>query len=154
MPSGEYAKIIQIILMMKHSKILQLALCGLLLSLLSLNPFSSTSAKPIVNDQSGPIHVIGTMSVMLNPTDRVKFDHLTQILFNRTTEIDRPTVYTCNEDINAPGSFVWNEIWASKAELDKHLASDHFKSWWSWVEPHLSARLQVLYVNESEFKQV
>jgi quinol monooxygenase YgiN len=139
---------------MKQSKILTFALLGLLLALLSLSPFGFVAAKPTLIEQPEPIHVIGRMSVTLDQAQRAEFNQLTHILFEETMLIDRPTLYTCNEDINEPGTFVWDEIWSSKTALDKHLASDHFKAWWSWVEPHLSGSLQVDYVNEAELKKV
>jgi quinol monooxygenase YgiN len=139
---------------MKRYKNLSLALFGLLLALFSLGPFSFASTQQSPVDPSGSIHVIGRMSVTLDQVERAEFNRLTHILFEKTTQLDRPTLYSCNEDINSSGTFVWDEIWSSKAELDKHLASDHFKSWWSWVEPHLSGALQVLYVDQAELKKV
>lgn len=139
---------------MKSSKILKIVLFGLLAVLLSLGPFSFASTGLDHSTPSQPIHVIGRMSVTLDPAERAEFNHLTRILFEKTTQLDQPTLYTCNEDINAPGTFIWDEIWSSKAALDQHLASDHFKSWWSWVEPHLSGDLKVFYVDQSELKQV
>lgn len=91
---------------------------------------------------------------MLNQSERAEFNHLTHILFEKTSEFQQPILYTCNEDINAPGTFVWDEIWSSKAALEKHLASNYFKVWWSWVEPHLSGPVQVQYVNQSELKEI
>ena len=140
---------------MKPPRILKIALFGLLAAfLLSLSPFSFASTGLDHATPSQPIHVIGRMSVTLDPAERAEFNHLTHILFEKTTQLDRPTLYTCNEDINAPGTFVWDEIWSSKAALDQHLTSDHFKSWWSWVEPHLSGALQVLYVDQAELKKI
>lgn len=139
---------------MKPSKIFRVALFGLLLSLLSFSPFRFASAKPNIADLSNPIHVIGRMSVTLDPVERAEFNRLTHILFEKTTQLDKPTLYTCNEDINTPGTFVWDEVWSSKRALDQHLASTHFKSWWTWVEPHLSGALQDLYVDEAELKKV
>ena len=139
---------------MKQSKILRFALFGLLLVLLSLGPFGFVSAKPTLTEYPEPIHVIGRMSVTLDQEQRDEFNQLTHVLFEETIKIDQPTLYTCNEDINEPGTFVWDEIWSSKTELDKHLSSDHFKTWWSWVEPHLSGSLQVDYVDQSQLKKV
>ena len=139
---------------MKRSKILRMALLGLVFALLSLSPFSFASAKPNPTDPSEPIHVIGRMSVTLDKAEQAEFDHLTHILFEKTTKLDRPTLYTCNEDINAPGTFVWDEIWSSKAVLDRHLASDHFKTWWAWVEPHMSGALQVFYIDEADLQKI
>jgi len=138
---------------MKHYKMLRLAMLGLLLALLSLNPFSLSFAKTKVTIDSEPIHVIGRMSVTLNQTERVEFNHLTKILFEKTTQLDRPVLYTCSEDIISPGTYVWDEIWSSKAALNEHLASNHFKVWWTWVEPRLSGPLKVLYVDEAAMKK-
>lgn len=139
---------------MKQSKILKFALFGLLLALMILRPFGFVSAKPTLTGHTEPIHVIGRMSVTLDQAQRAKFNQLTHILLEETTQIDQPTLFTCNEDINTPGTFVWDEIWSSKTALDEHLASDRFKTWWSWVEPHLSGSLQINYVNETELKKL
>lgn len=139
---------------MLPSRMLKIVLFGMLAALLSLSPFSFASIRLDHATPSQPIHVIGRMSVTLDQAERAEFNQLTHILFEKTTQLDRPTLYTCNEDINAPGTFIWDEIWSSKAALDQHLASDHFKSWWSWVEPHLSGALQVLYVDQAELKKV
>lgn len=140
---------------MKHSKTLMFVLAGVLLALLSLNPFGfATASKPITTDTSEPIHVIGRMSVTFNEVDRAEFDRLTYILFEKTVKFDKPVLYTCNEDIYVPGTFVWDEIWSSKDALDQHLASSHFMAWWSWVEPYLSGELQDLYVVQSALRKV
>ena len=140
---------------MKLSGILLPVLIGFLVALVGLNPFSTSFARnPVLADFSKPIHVIGRMSVTLDQAERIEFDHLTRLLFEQTKQYDQPKLYTCNEDINASGTFVWDEIWSSKTALDSHLSSSHFKTWWSWVEPHLSGDLQVFYVNQSELNQV
>ena len=139
---------------MKNLKFWHLAIFGLLIGLLTFSPFNASSAKPAVNTKPEPIHVIGRMSVNLNVQERAEYEQLTKLLFEKTNLIDHPILYTCNEDITSSGTFVWDEIWTSKAALDKHLASTHFKSWWSWVEPHLSGPLQVLYVDQSKLKKV
>jgi quinol monooxygenase YgiN len=140
---------------MKQAKPLAIVLIGLLAALIGLNPFSSSFAvTPSLADSSEPIHVIGRMSVKFDQAERSEFDQLTHILFEMTRQYDEPLLYTCNEDINASGTFVWDEIWSSKSSFDSHLSSNHFKAWWSWVEPHLSGDLQVFYVDQSELKQV
>ena len=136
---------------MKQLRFLLLACCSLLIGLTS---WTATSAAPRIPSTVPSIHVIGRMSVKLNAQERAEYNQLTQLLFKETLRIDHPPLYTCNEDINSPGTFVWDEIWESKDALDKHLASNHFKAWWSWVEPHLSGSLQVLYVDQSELKKV
>jgi len=138
---------------MKQYKMLYLALLGFLLALLSLSPFSLSFAKPKLATYSEPIHVIGRMTVTLSQAEQAEFNRLTNILLKETTQVDRPVLYTCNQDIISTGTYVWDEVWSSKAALDKHLASDHFKSWWSWVEPRLSGPLNVLYVDEAEMKK-
>ena len=112
--------------------------------------FAQETAKPGI--QSNEIHVIGRMALSLTPQERGHFFHLTKILFASTRELDRPILYTCNEDVQVPGSFVWDEIWSSKSALDRHLASPHFKTWWSWVQPHLSGKLKVEFVQQSYLK--
>lgn len=128
-----------------------LVLCGLIIGLMSL---TFASAQTLTAPAPQPIHVVGRMEVSLDPMERAEYDSLTQTLFKQTLQLDRPTLYTCNEDVNAPGTFVWDEIWSSKNALDNHLASAHFKTWWTWVKPHLSDPLQVLYVDESQMKSL
>jgi quinol monooxygenase YgiN len=139
---------------MRRFRALRLVLLGLVVSTVFTLSICARASEA-GNRSAAPgeaIHVVGRMAVSLSQQERVDFDQLTQILFKSTTELDRPTLYTCNEDINAPGTFVWDEVWSSKEALDKHLASEHFKSWWSWVEPHLSGKLLVQYVNQSSLK--
>jgi quinol monooxygenase YgiN len=123
------------------------ALCGLLVGLLSM-PIGS--AQPLSSSAPAPIHVVGRIQLTLDAQERAEFDVLTQELFKQTLQLDQPTLYTCNEDINTPGVFVWDEIWSSKDALDKHLASPHFKVWWAWVKPHRSGPSQVQYVDQSQ----
>jgi quinol monooxygenase YgiN len=140
---------------MMKTRVLAFVLVGLLAALTGLNPFSpSFAVTPGIADSSQPIHVIGRMSVTLDQAERAEFDHLTHILFEQTIQNDQSILYTCNEDINSAGTFVWDEVWRSKSSFDAHLSSDHFKSWWSWVEPHLSGDPKVFYVDQSELKQV
>jgi quinol monooxygenase YgiN len=126
------------------------ALFGLAVVLMSW----ASSAQPLNRPSSEPIHVIGRLQVTLDAEERKEYYALTQTLFKQTLQLDRPTLYTCNEDINSAGLFVWDEIWSSKDALDKHLASKHFKTWWAWVKPRLSGPLEVLYVDQSQFKNL
>jgi quinol monooxygenase YgiN len=137
---------------MKQFIFLLLACCCSFL--ISLTSWTITSAAPSTPSTAQSIHVIGRMSVTLNAQERTEYNRLTQTLFKETLRLDHPPLYTCNEDINSPGTFVWDEIWESKDALDKHLASNHFKAWWSWVEPHLAGSLQVLYVDQAALKKV
>ena len=118
------------------------------------SPFALVKANPHLDSSGVPIHVIGRVTLTLDHDERLEYDKLTQVLFEKTTALDHPTLYTCNEDISSPGTFVWDEVWSSKHALDKHLASAHFKSWWAWVEPHVKGSLQVLYVDQSLMKTV
>jgi quinol monooxygenase YgiN len=138
--------------MMNQAKKLRLGLLGFVLALLTLSPISASFAKPSPSPEA--IHVIGRMTVTLSQAESAEFKRLTNILLEKTQQLDQPAIYTCNEDIVSPGTYVWDEIWSSKAALDKHLSSDHFKNWWSWVEPRLSGPLTVLYVSKSEMKSV
>lgn len=113
-----------------------------------------SASSPPIQQPTEAIHVVGRMTVGLTAQERSHFKKITKILFQKTKEIDKPLLYTCNADINSPGTFVWDEIWASKQQLDAHLSSDHFKIWWGWVEPHLVGQLQVSYVLESDLKPV
>jgi len=139
---------------MRRFRALRLVLLGLFIStVFTLSIYARASEAGNGSVASGEaIHVVGRMTVSLSQQERIDFEQLTQILFKSTTELDRPTLYTCNENINAPGTFVWDEVWSSKEALDKHLASDHFKSWWSWVEPHLLGKPLIQYVNQSTLK--
>jgi len=109
-------------------RVLLLALCGLVVGIFSL---AFASAQPQTAPTPAPIHVVGRMQVSFDPAERAQFETLTQTLFKQTLQLDKPTLYTCNEDVNASGTFVWDEVWSSKDALDKHLASDHFKTWWT-----------------------
>ena len=100
------------------------------------------------------IMVVGNMKINLTESEENEFHKLTKTLFQNTEALDKPTVYTCSENIHSKGEFVWNEIWISKTALDEHLASDHFQNWWAWVEPRLREPLNVIYVEMSNTKTI
>ena len=104
--------------------------------------------------QTEPIMVVGNMKINLTESEENEFHKLTKTLFQNTEALDKPTVYTCSENIHSKGEFVWNEIWISKTALDEHLASDHFQNWWAWVEPRLREPLNVIYVEMSNTKTI
>lgn len=137
---------------MKSLKVFSLVCVGVLVGLIGMTRLARAEAPLPVAQQ--PIHVIGRMTVTLDQQERFEYEKLTKVLFQQTILKDKPKLYTCNEDIYSIGTFVWDEVWSSKEALDKHLASDHFKAWWSWVEPHLSGSLEVLYDLQSDLKKV
>ena len=68
--------------------------------------------------QTEPIMVVGNMKINLTESEENEFHKLTKTLFQNTEALDKPTVYTCSENIHSKGEFVWNEIWISKTALD------------------------------------
>jgi len=118
-----------------------------------MQPFNRSS---MINQaaQTEPIMVVGNMKINLTESEENEFHKLTKTLFQNTEALDKPTLYTCSENIHSKGEFVWNEIWISKTALDEHLASNHFQNWWAWVEPRLREPLNVIYVEMSNTKTI
>ena len=98
--------------------------------------------------------VIASMKLNLENSKKEEFYKITKILIGKTKLLDSPITYNCNEDIDGNGDFIWNELWLSKLDLDKHLASDHVQDWWMWVEPRLRERLNVMYVEMANIKNI
>jgi len=92
----------------------------------------------------GPeVRVIGRMSLNLNNQEQREFEQLTLDLAGVTRQKDRVTSYSCNRDIEHPGTYVFDEVWPSEQALTDHLETEHFKAWWKWVEPHLDGSLAI-----------
>ena len=132
-------------------KYLSLSICSLLVAFgVYLSPAISSSS----HDVTVPIHVIGQIRLEI-PDDRYEeYKQKTSRLFVETEEQDRPSLYTCNRDINDPSLFVWNEEWESYNALQKHLDSAHFKAWYSYVKEYQVGDLNVVYAPVSAFKEV
>lgn len=100
------------------------------------------SAAPAVAD--GPeVRVVGRLPLTLTVEQQQEFEQKTLALAKITRQKDHVTSYSCNNDIEHPGVYVFDEIWPSEAALQAHLSTDHFKAWWKWVEPHLSGDLVI-----------
>ena len=128
-----------------------LSICSLIVAFsVCLSPAISSSS----HDAKIPIHVIGQIRLEI-PDDRYEeYEQKTSRLFAETEEQDRPSLYTCNRDINDPSLFVWNEEWESYNALQKHLDSAHFKTWYSYVKVYQVGDLNVVYAPVSAFKKV
>lgn len=83
------------------------------------------------------------MSLNLNDQEQRDFEQLTLDLAGVTRQKDRVRSYSCNRDIEHPGTYVFDEVWPSEQALTDHLATEHFKAWWRWVEPHLDGSLAI-----------
>lgn len=90
-----------------------------------------------------PIQVVGRLDLKLTPQEQIAFEQATLDLASVTRAKDAVTVYSCNRDIEHPGSYVFVEAWPSQAALEAHLQTDHFLSWWEGVKPHLAHELDV-----------
>ena len=132
-------------------KYVSLSICSLLVAFsICLSPAVSSSS----DDATVPIHVIGSIRLEI-PDDRYEeYKQITSTLFAETEEQERPSLYTCNRDINDPSLFVWNERWESYNAFQKHLDSAHFKQWYSYVKKYQVGDLNVIYAPVSAFKNV
>jgi quinol monooxygenase YgiN len=97
------------------------------------------------------VRVMGRLPMDLSNTERMDFERRTLALAKVTREEDAVTSYSCNADIESPGTYVFDEIWPSEQALRDHLATEHFKAWWAWVEPHLSGDLVIKVAPTKDF---
>jgi quinol monooxygenase YgiN len=51
--------------------------------------------------------------------------------------------YHLHEDASQPGTFVFYEVWRSKADLDRHLALPHLKAFWDNRMDYLERDLDI-----------
>ena len=132
-------------------KYVSLSICSLLVAFsICLSPAISSSS----DDVTVPIHVIGQIRLEIPDDQYEEYKKKTSTLFAETEEQERPSLYTCNRDINDPSLFVWNEQWESYNAFQKHLDSAHFKHWYSYVKEYQVGDLNVIYAPVSAFKSV
>ena len=101
-----------------------------------------------------PIHVVGRVTLIIPDEMKTEYETRTAKLFEKTNDIDKPILYTCNEDVNSKGTYVWDEEWMSYEALEIHLNSKHFTDWWNWSEQFLEGELVVKYVEVDLLKNV
>jgi quinol monooxygenase YgiN len=97
---------------------------------------------------------VGRVTLIIPEDKKNEYNIRTAKLFEQTKAIDNPILYTCNEDINSSGTYLWDEEWKSYEALEIHLNSKHFTDWWNWSEQFLEGDLQVKYVEVDKFKDV
>lgn len=108
-------------------------------------------AAPTAGDQ---IRVVGRLPLKLDPSQQREFLSKTKDLARVTRAEDAVISYSCNSDIENSSTFVFEEVWPSEESLQSHLQTDHFKSWWSWVEPHLSGDLVINVASLNSFHEL
>ncbi len=115
-------------------------LAGVLLLVIGI-----AAAQPalVASAQTEEVRVVGRLPLQLSGADREEFERITLALAKVTRVKDAVTSYSCNADIEKPGTYVFDEIWPSEQALRDHLSTEHFKDWWAWVEPHLSGDLVI-----------
>jgi len=127
-----------------HSSVaVGLAVCVAVLALALPADAASLGARPIQGTEGPEVRVLGRISLKLNAEEQREFEELTVDLAGATRQKDRVTSYSCNRDIEHPGTYVFDEVWPSEQALTDHLATEHFKAWWQWVEPHLDGSLAI-----------
>jgi len=135
---------------------------GLLLACVAffaIQLFSQASASSVVmisskTNPEQPIHVVGRVTLIIPDEKKNEYETRTAELFEKTKKIDNPILYTCNEDVNSSGTYVWDEEWKSHEALEVHLNSKHFNDWWSWSEQFLEGELDVKYIEVDMLKKV
>lgn len=127
-------------------------LCSLMMAalLLLVHPTASLAA-PGLDQTAEPIQVVGRLPMNLNPSEQQEFERRTLALAAITRTKDPVTSYSCNADIEHPGTYVFVETWPSELALNNHLQTSHFKDWWQWVEPHLSGDLVINAAPTADF---
>jgi len=123
--------------------------CNQLLSEPVIDP-----AYLLASKTSSPIHVVGRVTLEIPEEAQVEYQQRTQKLFDLTNKIDKPVLYTCNQDINNLHTYVWDEEWSSYDHLKKHLDSAHFNEWWNYTKQFLKGELDVKYALISDFHKV
>ena len=121
--------------------------------------FSQTNASNHVLNSSNessdqPIHVVGRVTLIIPDEMKTEYNMRTAELFEKTKVIDNPILYTCNQDVNSAGTYVWDEEWKSYEALEIHLNSKHFTDWWNWSKQYLEGELDVKYVEVDKLKKV
>jgi quinol monooxygenase YgiN len=101
---------------------------------------TANDAQPAMADG---IHLVGRLAMNLTPKEQREFEQKTVALAAVSRAEDGVIAYSCNRDIEEAGTYVFDEIWPSQKALDAHLQTDHFMTWWRWVEPHLARDLDV-----------
>lgn len=130
----------------------QFGLQILLVICLLLAPLSPAFASSSLDSAaSEAIHVVGRLPLQMTPAEQKDFLQRTLALAAVTRQQDQVVFYSCNEDVEHPEIFVFDEIWPSQAVFEAHLAAPHFQEWWSWVEPHLAGELQIEVAPVSSF---
>lgn len=130
------------------SRGLRILIAAVLVLVVGLAP-----ARPVFADTApaDEVHVVGRLPMQLTASERSEFERRTLALAKVTRQQDAVTSYSCNADIEHPGTYVFDEVWPSEQALKDHLATDHFKTWWDWVEPHLSGDLVIKVAPTADF---
>ena len=92
---------------------------------------------------SEQVRVLGHLPMKLSASEQREFEAKTLALAKITRAQDGVINYSCNADIEHPGTYVFDEIWPSEQALATHLETEHFKAWWAWVEPRLDGELDI-----------
>jgi len=128
---------------------------GLVMAILMLVAISVANIQPALaadrSTQAEEVRVVGRLPLKLSPAERDEFQRRTLDLAKVTRDQDAVTSYSCNADIEQAGTYVFDEIWPSEQALKDHLATDHFKAWWDWVEPHLNGDLVIKVAPTKDF---
>lgn len=119
--------------------------------LLAPAPAALADAAPPPPAQQA-IHVVGRLPLKITTAEHKDFLQRTLALAAVTRQRDQVTFYSCNEDVEHPNTFVFDELWPSQAVFEAHLATPHFQDWWQWVEPRLDGNLQIEVAPVSSFR--
>lgn len=107
------------------------------------SPLTADTVWAAQDPSSAPIQVVGRLDLKLSAEEQQSFEQATLDLAAVTRSKDSVIIYSCNRDIEHPGSYVFVEAWPSQAALEAHLKTDHFLRWWEGVKPYLAQALDV-----------
>lgn len=84
-----------------------------------------------MDHSSESIQLVGRIAIDLEY--RNEFMSRTTDLCHLTNTIESPILFQCYEEINAPGRFLFYEIWSSRQRLEAHFLTAHFLAWNGWL---------------------
>jgi len=89
------------------------------------------------------IHLVGRLTMNLSPEQQLLFEEKTKALAAITRASEDIIFYSCNRDIEKAGTYVFDEAWPTERDLEKHLKTLYFLSWWEWVKPYITQDIEL-----------
>ncbi|MFI6866126.1 putative quinol monooxygenase [Nocardia sp. NPDC050406] len=81
------------------------------------------------------------------PERAAELKHLLLSFVAPTREEPGALEYHFHEDATNPTTFVFYEVWRSKADLDRHLEQPHMQDFWNHRMDYLTRDLEIRYLS-------